>query len=143
MFKLLSVALLAIATPGVLAASTLQPGYWEAKYAVAGIGKTEKWCIRAKDIEKFIHGPSNHIYTCTYPINEAQGGRVHFEGECRSRKGRHAYIQGEGTYSPSTLRLQVRIKGGVKLAGIPITITPVMKARRLGDTCPADAKAFK
>lgn len=131
------------APPSLHAADRILPGHWEATYTVMGLGKTERWCIQPKDIAKFMHGPSNHIYKCDYPINTAEGGVVRFEGECRSRKGRHAFLSGEGAYSPTTLKLRVEIKGGVNLAGIPITITPTMRAHRLAETCPADAKAFK
>jgi len=125
------------------AEDTIRPGHWEATYSVLGIGKTEHWCIAEKDIAKVMHWPSNHIYTCTYPVNVSGDGAFRFEGECRSRKGRHALLTGEGTYTPSTMKMKLRIKGGLKLAGIPITVSPVMRAHRLGDTCPADAKAFK
>jgi hypothetical protein len=135
---------LAIAAPaGLLAAETILPGHWEATYTVFGVGKTEKWCVQPKDIAKFMRGPSNHIYTCTYPVSTAEGGVIRFEGECRSRKGRHAFLNGEGAYTPTTLKVKVEIRGGVKLAGIPITVTPSMKAHLLSETCPADAKVFK
>lgn len=136
-------ALAMSATAFPSAAETIVPGLWEATYSVMGVGKTEVWCVQPKDIAKFMRGPSNHIYTCTYPVSVADGGIVRFEGECRSRKGRHAFLKGDGTYTPTTLKVQVEIKGGVKLAGIPITVTPSMKAHLLDETCPADAKVFK
>ena len=133
-----------LAAPAATAADeTILPGHWEATYSVMGFGRTERWCIQLKDIGKFMRGPSNHIYTCTYPVNVAQDGAFRFQGECRSRKGRHAFVSGEGTYTPTTVRMKIRIKGGVKLAGIPITVRPSMRAHRLGDACPPEAKAFK
>jgi hypothetical protein len=135
---------LGMAAPaGLTAAETILPGHWEATYTVMGVGKTEKWCIQPKDIAKFMHGPSNHIYKCEYPVSTTEGGVIRFEGECRSRKGRHAFLKGEGAYTLTTLKVKVEIKGGVKLAGIPITVTPSMKARLLSESCPADAKMFK
>src|SRR5437764_5062184 len=72
---------------------SILPGYWEAAYTVMGIGKTERWCIQPKDISKFMHGPSNHIYHCEYPVSTAGDGVVRFEGECHSRKGRHVILK--------------------------------------------------
>ena len=38
---------------------------------------------RAEGDPAFLAGPCNHIYHCTYPVQEFHDGQAHFEGDIR------------------------------------------------------------
>lgn len=116
----------------------VRPGYWETTSTLdtpVASSKTERRCVTAQDVAKFMLGPSNHIYRCTYPVQRARGGRIAFKGHCTSNKGREADISGQGTYSPTTLHVEAQVQ--TTLASLPITATATTDAHRLGDACPA------
>ena len=116
----------------------VRPGYWETTNTVSlpvATTKTERRCVTAGDVAKFMMGPSNHIYSCVYPEQRARSGRLSFQGHCTSRKGREADISGHGTYSPTTLHVEAEVK--TSLGPLPITATASTDARRIGDACPA------
>ena len=67
------------------AADSIRPGYWESKDTVVSpIHRVTvaRRCITPKDVAKFMMGPSNHIYTCTYPEQSVAGGAMSFKGQC-------------------------------------------------------------
>jgi hypothetical protein len=77
------VAAAAIAAPVVSRAQPypINPGYWEVTTNWLGlVKKTERWCVAPKAIPRFLAGPCNHIYHCTYPVQEFHDGHAHFEG---------------------------------------------------------------
>jgi hypothetical protein len=137
-------ALLLIALPLLgavpLPPDAIRPGYWETTSKVLSPitqTKTEKRCITARDVERFMLGSPNHIYTCTYPIQVVANGRMLFRGDCISRGGRKAKFTGEGDYSPTSLHVTGEVKS--TLGPLPFTAKVSTDARRLGDVCPPAA----
>lgn len=120
----------------------INPGYWEAKTVYLGlISATDRWCIKPKDISKFLSGPSNHIYQCSYPINTAGGGQLHFEGACVDKHGQEIKLSGQGQYTPTTFHMDAT--GSGQFMGLPITGDATADAQFISAECPADAKSFK
>ncbi|HEY5071489.1 MAG TPA: DUF3617 family protein [Caulobacteraceae bacterium] len=134
------VLVLAPAAGGAAGADTIRPGYWESVNKVVypiSSTKIDRRCVTAKDVAKFLMGPSNHIYACAYPTQTIGHGQIRFAGECTDKKGRKVQISGHGTYTPTSLRMTADLT--FKLAGIPISAEASTDARRLGDVCPAEA----
>ncbi|MBS0295478.1 MAG: DUF3617 family protein [Proteobacteria bacterium] len=143
--RLALLALGVICVPALTAAAAphdrIKPGYWEATSKVTSplpTKKVEKICITPDKVDKYMEGPSNHIYKCTYPTKVIGGGKILLKGDCRDKKGEGGQIEGSGTYSPTTLHVNASVK--TKLAGLPITIRASSDLVRIGDICPADAK---
>jgi len=108
MKHLILIATLA-APASALAQTAISPGYWEATNQVTSpfpTKKTERRCIRAADVAKFMNGPSNHIYTCTYPTREIGGGRIRLAGSCKTRDGKPVPISD----CSSAVRLLTRMR---------------------------------
>ena len=119
------------------APDTIRPGYWESvNKIVYPLPKTsiDRRCITSKDVAKFLMGPSNHIYACTYPTQSAGHGQLSFAGECVDKKGRRVQISGHGTYTETTLQMTADVT--FRLAGVPISGEATTDAHRIGDTCP-------
>mgnify|MGYP001544978016 CR=1 FL=1 len=138
MKHLILIATLA-APASALAQTAISPGYWEATNQVTSpfpTKKTERRCIRAADVAKFMNGPSNHIYTCTYPTREIGGGRIRLAGSCKTRDGKPVPITGEGVFTADTFRLDARIE--TEFGGLTVPVRARTTARRLGDDCPAE-----
>jgi hypothetical protein len=132
----LSTALLAAAGTRALAAETIRPGYWESVNIVGfpvNSTKTDRRCITAKDVERFVQGPRNHIYDCQYPEHSAAGGQISFNGRCVDKKGFSVKISGHGEYTETTLKMSALVKVG------PLAVEASTDAHRLGDACPAGA----
>ncbi|MBL8771304.1 MAG: DUF3617 family protein [Phenylobacterium sp.] len=128
---------LAIAAPAE-AATTILPGYWESTNRLLSPirqTKTEKRCITPADVEKFMSGPSNRHYACTYPTKVFAGGKIRLKGACVSKKGRKVAVQGEGTYTPTSFNLTAEI--ATEFLGLDISGKASTEARRIGDACPA------
>ena len=141
MKHLILIATLA-APASALAQTAISPGYWEATNQVTSpfpTKKTERRCIRAADVAKFMNGPSNHIYTCTYPTREIGGGRIRLAGSCKTRDGKPVPITGEGAFTADTFRLDARIV--TEFGGLSVPVRARTTARRLGDDCPAELPA--
>lgn len=132
---------IAIAAPPAGAAEGKpQPGYWEVTNTATLLftsKKVERRCLVASEINKFMTGPSNRHYDCTYPIRQVGGGYISLKGSCATKKGQVALISARGTYSPTTFRLNATLS--TKIGGIPLSGAATTNARRMGDTCPADA----
>lgn len=132
----------ALTLGAALPPDAVRPGYWETTSTVSApvvSTKTEQRCVTAKDVARFMMGPSNHIYSCVYPQQQASGGRLTFKGHCTSRKGREADISGQGDYTPTTLHMDAQVE--TTLGPLPITLTASEDARRIGDVCPPAAGA--
>jgi len=139
----LALAISALAAP--VLAEPQQPiniGLWEAHTVFLGlISKTERWCIKPADVSKFLSGPSNHIYHCTYPENSAEHGVIHFKGTCVDKKGQKIALQGDGDYTP--IAMHMRASGSTQWMGVPIGGSATADAHFISSTCPPDAKSFK
>lgn len=117
-----------------------QPGYWEVTNTATLLfsqKKVERRCLVASEINKFMTGPSNRHYACTYPTRVVGDGRIRLKGSCATKKGQVALITAQGSYSPVTFKLNATLS--TKIGGIPLSGAAVTSARRLGDSCPADA----
>jgi hypothetical protein len=141
--KILIPALVAAAIAAPAAAQTsIKPGYWETTSRVTSpfpTSKTERRCIKPADVAKFMDGPSNHIYTCTYPTREVGHGKIRLAGSCKSRDGKPVPISGEGTFTSDSFKLNARIE--TQFGGLTVPVRASTEARRLGDDCPADPAA--
>jgi hypothetical protein len=141
--RLLPALLLSAAIAGPAAAqTTIQPGYWEStNRLLSPIRQTTKEmrCITPADVEKFLSGPSNRHYACTYPTRVFRDGKITLDGTCVSKKGRQVDVSGQGTYTPTSFSLTADI--ATEFAGIPIAGKASTEARRVGDVCPTPATA--
>ena len=138
---LLAAPLLVLTGAGAaLAQKAITPGYWETTSKVTApfpTKKTERRCIKPQDVTKFMEGKINHIYTCTYPTKEVGGGRIRLEGTCATRDGPATPISGQGTFSSDTMHIDARI--APQIGGLTVNVRASTDAKRLGDTCPAEA----
>jgi hypothetical protein len=130
--------LLGLAAPtATLAATTILPGYWESTNKLLSPikqSKTERRCITPKDVDKFLAGPSNRHYDCTYPTKVFSGGKITLKGSCVSKKGRKVAVQGSGAYTPTSFNLTAEI--ATEFLGLDITGRASTEAHRIGDECP-------
>lgn len=136
----LLIGLMPLMMGAALPPDAVRPGYWETTNKVLSpisSTKTENRCVSAKEVARFMMGPSNHIYTCVYPSQSAAGGRIAFTGHCESRKGRKVEISGKGDYTPTTLHLVVNFT--TALGPLQISGKASTDARRIGDVCPPGA----
>ena len=105
-------SLAAVSAPALAQEQTILPGYWDVTNKVSAIisqTKTEKRCITPADVEKFMSGPSNRHYTCTYPTKVFSGGKIRLKGTCVSKKQRKVEVQGTGAYTPTSFNLTAEI----------------------------------
>lgn len=123
-------------------AKLINPGYWDVTYHYLGfLNKTERWCIRPKDIEKFLSGPCNHIYHCSYPYHSLGDGKMAFKGDIAGKDELY-HCQGGGEYTATTLHMGVTCHGHWHIVPVP-NASASTDATFIGDTCPPDAKHFK
>ena len=128
---------LAAAMPAAAAAPLIQPGYWESTNRLLSPikqTKTEKRCITPADGEKYMGGPSNRHYACTYPTKVFSGGKITLKGTCVSKKGHKVAVQGTGSYTPTSFDLTADV--AAEFLGLDIAGKASTEARRIGDTCP-------
>jgi len=133
---LLLLAFVGMAGPAA-AADSILPGYWESTNRLLSpirTKETEKRCITPEEVAKFMMGPSNRHYACTYPVKSFAGGKILLRGQCVSKKGRKVAVSGEGTFSPTTFKLTATV--ATEFAGIPISGRASTEAHRISDTCP-------
>jgi hypothetical protein len=140
MIRMLAILLAVAAAPGAASAATqpIQPGYWESTNRVLSpIRQTtvERRCIKPADVDKFMSGPSNRHYACTYPTKVFADGKILLKGACRSKKGRKVGIEGHGTYSPTSFALTADV--AIEFLGLDIAGRATTEAHRIGDECPA------
>lgn len=124
-------------------ANAIAPGYWETTNQVLSpirSSKVERRCIRPEEVAKFMEGPSNHIYRCTYPTRQVGRGVIRLKGSCTTKKGPPVPVSGEGRFTRDTFHMEARV--AAQLGPMTVPIRAVTDARRLGDECPvAEAKA--
>jgi hypothetical protein len=122
------------------AAETIRPGYWESTTEVTAPiqeSKIERRCVTPKAVAKFMTCYLNHHYKCDCPQQSYTGGQIQFRGDCVDAKNRHVEIEGEGSYTPTTLKMTAR--GHFKLLGLPMSFSASTDSHRIGDVCPAGA----
>ena len=133
----LALLLLTATAQPVAAASAIQPGYWESTNRLLSPirhSSTEKRCITPADVDKFMAGPSNRHYACTYPTKVIAGGQIRLKGTCVSKKGRKVAVQGAGAYTLTSFTLTAEI--ATEFLGLDIAGKASTEARRIADTCP-------
>lgn len=135
----LALAAPAAAQPG--AQPPIQPGYWESTNRLLSpfrSEKTERRCITPADVDKFLAGPSNHHYDCSYPTHLVENGVIQMSGVCVEKKGgRRVKVSGEGWYRPTSFALSASI--ATHVLGLPINGRATTEAHRIADVCPDDA----
>lgn len=115
----------------------IQPGYWESTNKLLSPikqSKTERRCITPADVDKFVSGPSNRHYACTYPTKVFAGGKIALKGTCVSKKGHKVAVKGAGAYTPTSFTLTAEI--ATEFLGLDITGKASTDARRIADVCP-------
>jgi len=130
----------AAAPLGARAADLIQPGYWESTNRMLSPIRTksvEQRCITPADVTKFLMGPSNRHYACTYPTRSFEGGKIALKGTCLSKKGRRVAVEGQGAYTPTSFTLTAEV--ATEFAGIPLAGRVRTEAKRIGDACPPPA----
>ncbi|MGA0604515.1 DUF3617 domain-containing protein [Phenylobacterium sp. VNQ135] len=136
---LLLAALPVLATSAAHAApQAIQPGYWESTNKLLSPirqTKVERRCITPAEVDKFMAGPSNRHYKCTYPHKVIEGGRISLKGTCVSKKGRKVAVEGSGAYTQTSFNLTASI--ATEFLGLDIAGKASTEARRIGDVCPA------
>lgn len=138
---LLLLSFCAVAGPAA-AADSILPGYWESTNRLLSPIRTkevEKRCITPEEVAKFMMGPSNRHYTCTYPVKSFANGKILLRGTCVSKKGRKVAVSGEGSFTATTFKLTATV--ATDFAGIPISGRASTEAHRIADTCPPEPKA--
>ena len=128
----------AVATPAAAAAPPIETGYWESTNRIVSPirqTKTEKRCITPADVDKFMDGPSNRHYKCTYPTNVIANGKITLKGTCVSKKGQKVPIVGQGTYTPTSFNLVADVI--VEFLGLDVAVRASTDAHKLADACPA------
>lgn len=121
-----------------LASSAIQPGYWESTNRLLSPIKqksVERRCITPADVEKFMAGPSNRHYACTYPTKVIADGKISLKGTCVSKKGRKVAVRGSGDYTPTSFNLMADV--ATEFFGLDISGRASTEARRIGDVCPS------
>jgi hypothetical protein len=115
----------------------IRPGYWETTNAVTApirSSSVEKKCITPADVDKFMAGPSNRHYACTYPTKVIAHGKILLKGTCSSKHGQKVAVSGQGTYTPTSFQLSADI--ATDFLGIPVSGKATTEAHRLSDICP-------
>jgi hypothetical protein len=142
--SLAAAALGLLAAPARSADTPILPGYWESTNrltAIITLKEVKRRCITAADVSKFMNGPSNRHYSCTYPTKVVEDGALTFKGSCVSKKGRQVKIEATGSYTPTSFTVVADVD--TKLAGVPLGGRASTEARRISDTCPPPAPPEK
>lgn len=118
----------------------ISPGYWETTSGVVSpihSSKVEKRCIRPADVAKFMNGPSNHIYSCTYPVRVISDGSIHLQGSCATKTGKPIPVTGDGAFTQDTFHFDGHFPAQLGPLEVPVHV--VSDAHRLSPECPAEA----
>lgn len=128
------------AAPAVAATpEAIAPGYWETTNQLLSPmrqTKVERRCIRPADVAKFMEGPSNHIYKCTYPTRVVRNGAIRLKGSCTTKKGPPVPVSGEGRFTRDTFEMEAEV--AAQFGPLTIPVRARTDARRLGDDCPPE-----
>lgn len=118
--------------------NAISPGYWETDNQVVSpvrSSKVERRCIRPQDVAKFMNGPSNHIYHCTYPTRVIGPGTIRLKGTCAAKDGRPIPIWGDGTFTEDSFHMDAHVT--VPFGPLNVPGHAVTDAHRLAAECPA------
>jgi hypothetical protein len=99
----------------------------------------ERRCIRPHDVAKFMEGPSNHIYHCTYPTRVIRDGTIALKGTCATRDGKPIPVSGQGNFTSDTFHMEARV--AAQFGPMTVPVRAVTDAHRLGADCPAEPEA--
>ncbi len=114
------------------------PGYWELSNTwtfVISFKSVDRKCFTAADVSGVLQGPSNAHYACTYPVREANDGRLSLEGTCVEKHGQVAEITAQGTYGPTAFQLTAHLR--TRIAGLALSGVGTTSAHRLSEECPS------
>jgi hypothetical protein len=131
---------LALVGQATSASGPIRPGYWESTSRVTSpieSTKTDRRCITPRAVAKFMGCYLNHHYTCACPKQSYSDGQISFHGDCVDAKRRHVRIDGEGTYTPTTLQMTAR--GHFTLMGLSIPFSASTESHWISEDCPAAA----
>lgn len=134
---ILAAGMVSAAAAPAPASTPILPGYWESTNRLLSPIRTksvEKRCITPADVTKFLSGPSNRHYACTYPTRRFENGKILLKGTCVSKKGRKVAVSGTGSYSPTAFSLTADV--ATEFVGLPISGRASTEARRIADDCP-------
>src|ERR1700756_5775768 len=135
---LLALAIAAAAGAAAAQPKAISPGYWETNnqgVSPMHSSKVERRRIKPQDVAKFMEGPSNHIYHCTYPTRVVNEGTIRLKGSCATRDGRPIPVEGEGTFTEDTFHMDAHV--AAQMGPLTIPVHAVTDAKRLGPDCPA------
>lgn len=107
------------------------PGYWEYSTKVFGIGKAQRRCLKAEEVEDFLTKPCNRHYTCVYPTKQVGNGKLLLQGYWQNKEGKRATVKATGAYQAKAFHINA---SGSAIGGIPFVAS--MDAKWLGETCP-------
>ena len=111
------------------------PGYWEYTTSTAfSSPSTDRRCVKPDEIDKFVSGPSNRHYHCTYPTRELSGGKARFVGTCVSKHGNKYPVSWTGTYAAERFDLHGTVSPNI--VGLSLPVSATIAARRIAATCP-------
>ena len=111
----------------------LTPGLWEYTYKWGFIPlHSEKKCLKAAEIDQFTDGLCTRHYRCDYPTKQIADGKIVLKGTWTDKKkNRVAPVSATGSYTPDTIKLNVRLR---TVDGLPLSATATGK--RVAATCP-------
>jgi len=109
----------------------IRPGYWETRLSALLLGGRDRRCVHPEEVARFVGGPHNSVYACTYPTSVVAGGHVAWHGTCTSHGGQTLRLDADGTYTDTAMDLRGTVR--VRLAGVPIAAPFTVRARRLGE----------
>lgn len=138
----LILVLAALAGPAAAQPEAIAPGYWETTNQVVSplhSTKVERRCIRPQDVARFMEGPSNHIYHCTYPTRLVGDGTIRLKGSCATRDGAPIPVSGQGTFTRDSFHMDAQ--AAIQFGPLTIPAHAVTDARRLGPDCPTATDA--
>lgn len=136
-----SAALAAVATASAALAETVMlPGLYETTTRSAGEEDAEvtRDCLtpaeaKTKTVERRL-AEALKSKACTYSQRTLAGGRFALAGTC-SQSGVKSSFRQTGTYSPTTLTMNMRLS--MSMGGQPIGVDLVSSSRRIAPTCAA------
>ncbi len=131
--------LIVTALAGSAHGAGVKPGYWETTSQVTApihTTSTERRCVTADQVRKFMSCYINHHYDCACAEDEVSGGKVVFKGQCvEIKSGAKVGVVGAGTYTDTSLSMSA--DASFRLLGIPVAGKATISAKRLSETCPS------
>jgi hypothetical protein len=118
----------------------INPGYWQVAYHWLLLSHTDRYCVEPRNITRFMAAPCNHLYHCSYPVQQIEADRFHFAGVIWRHDERYN-VTGGGAYSPTTLRFSVTGMGHFHI--LPFAFSASLDGQYLGPDCPAGAKRIR